>query len=449
MKNPPRKVAFLGLGYVGLCTAAAFASRGFEVIGIDIDAQRVDTITSGKAPFHEPGLGLLLRKALRTGRFTATTDTTQSSLARFVFITVGTPGFPNGSIDLTYVMNSLTSVGTTLREANGYHLIIIKSTVVPGTSLAARLALETASGRRLGDKLGLCANPEFLKEGTAIKDTLRPDKIVIGRFDRRSGEELRSLYRLFHKKELPPVILTTPQTAEMIKYASNAFLATKVSFINTMANICQRTPGVDVADVARAIGLDPRIGSLFLKAGPGYGGSCFHKDIQALIRYSQSKGYRPTLLQATEHVNEDQVEQVVRMAKELVGELMGRRVAILGLAFKKDTDDIREAPSLRVIQKLLKEGAELVAYDPMAMQNAKQLLDGTVNFAGRPEEALKGADLCILMTEWNQFRNIRPGNYLAHMRRPNILDARRIHNPTEYQGLKFIAIGLGERITER
>ncbi len=443
MRNPFQKIAFIGLGYVGLCTAVTFASKGFEVVGVDVDAEKVEAISSGNAPFHEPGLDRLLKKTLRSRRLTTTTEIAETGSARCTFITVGTPSSRDGSIDLSYVMEALEEVGGVLRDSTGYHLVVVKSTVIPGTTRAAIPKLEAASGKSVGDEIGVCTNPEFLKEGSAIKDTLQPDKIVIGAFDPKSANELRKLYWLFHKRTLPPIITTTPQTAEMVKYASNAFLATKVSFINTIADICQRTPGVDVEEVARAIGLDPRIGPLFLKAGPGYGGSCFHKDLQALIHYSQDNRFNPQLLQATEQVNHDQAEQVVGMAEEQIGSLKERRVAVLGLSFKKDTDDIREAASLRLIEKLKRKGAQVVAYDPMAMPNAKRVLANTVEFARAPDEALKGADICILMTEWDEFRRIKPKNYLALMRTPNLVDARRLYNPREYQELAFAAIGLG------
>jgi UDPglucose 6-dehydrogenase len=295
----------------------------------------------------------------------------------------------------------------------------------------------------VGPKLGLCANPEFLKEGTAINDALHPDKIVIGSSDKKSAEQLTRLYKRFYGGNLPPVIVTNPESAELVKYASNAFLATKISFINTIANIAQQTPGVDVGTVAKAIGLDPRIGELFLKAGPGYGGSCFHKDLQALINYSKKNGYNPVLFQATEETNEKQATRVVDMAEKLLGSLSDKKIAVLGLAFKKDTDDIREATSLRVISQLKKKGAKIVAYDPMAIPNAKKTLSDQIEYAENPRATIKGADCAVIMTEWDQFRKLKPEHFRAYMKTPNIVDARRIYDPEDFRELNYAAIGLG------
>jgi UDPglucose 6-dehydrogenase len=282
-----------------------------------------------------------------------------------------------------------------------------------------------------------------LKEGTAINDALHPDKIVIGSNDKKSANELTRLYRRFYGFKLPPVILTSPEAAELVKYASNAFLATKVSFINTIANIAQQIPGVDVGTIALAIGLDPRIGGLFLKSGPGYGGSCFHKDLQALINYSQNRNYDPVLFRATEETNEQQANRVVGMAENLLGSLSSKRIAVLGLAFKKDTDDIREAASIRVINQLKKKGARVVAYDPMAIPNTKKTLSDQIDYAENAHSALKGADCAIIMTEWDQFRQLVPKDFQAHMTAPNIVDARRILDPKQFAQLNYLAIGTG------
>jgi UDPglucose 6-dehydrogenase len=322
--------------------------------------------------------------------------------------------------------------------------VVVKSTVVPGTtSTVVKPILEHSTKTKVGPKLGLCANPEFLKEGTAINDALHPDKIVIGASDKKSAERLTELYKRFYRGKLPPLIITNPESAELVKYASNAFLATKISFINTIANIAQQTPGVDVGTVAKAIGLDPRIGELFLKAGPGYGGSCFHKDLQALIDYSNKNGYDPVLFRATEETNEKQATRVVDMAEKLLGSLSDKKVAVLGLAFKKDTDDIREAASLRVINQLKKKGAQVIAYDPMAIPNAKKALSDQIDYAENPRSTLKGADCAVIMTEWDQFRKLKPQDFLAYMKTPNVVDGRRIYDPDKFKQLNYVAIGLG------
>ena len=444
MKPGPGSVSVIGMGYVGLCTSAAFASKGIRTVGIDIDEKRIEQIQQGRAPLYEPRLDSMLKKAVRKRLLTATNDISQATHTSSTFLTVGTPSRKDGSIDLTSVERATEELGKALREKQSYHLVIVKSTVIPGTTnKTVNPILAKSSSKTIGTSVGLCANPEFLKEGTAISDTLHPDKIVIGANDKKSANTLKQLYRRFYGKNLPTVILTSPETAELVKYASNAFLATKVSFINTIANIAQSIPGVDVNQVAEAIGRDPRIGSLFLKAGPGYGGSCFHKDLQALINFSEDLSYSPILLRATEGTNEQQAEKVVELVEKLTGPLDQKRIAVLGLAFKKDTDDIREAASLRVITLLLKKGAQVIAYDPLAIPNARKQLGETVEFAKDEQSALKGADCCIVMTEWSQFEKLQTKDYLALMGTPNLVDARRLYNPNEYGALNFAAVGFG------
>jgi UDPglucose 6-dehydrogenase len=439
-------ISIVGMGYVGLCTAATFASRSFRTVGIDIDRERIQQIRKGKAPFHEPQLDGMLEKAVKTKILDATSDISAARDTRITFVTVGTPSKSDGSIDLTFLKSAITDLGRALYGKPGYHLVVVKSTVIPGTTNGiVKPMLEHFTKTKVGPKLGLCANPEFLKEGTAINDALHPDKIVVGTGDKKSADKITELYELFYRKELPPVIVTSPESAELVKYASNAFLATKISFINTIANIAQQVPGVNVGTIAEAIGLDPRIGSLFLKAGPGYGGSCFHKDLQALIHYSKKKGYNAVLFRATEETNEKQAIRVVRMAEKLIGSLSDKRVAILGLAFKKDTDDIREAASLRVINQLKKRSAKVIAYDPMAIPNTKRLLSDQISYAKDPHSALEGADCAIIMTEWDQFRNLKAKDFQAYMKTPNIVDARRIYNPDAFNDLNYVAIGVGHR----
>src|SRR2546428_6596461 len=444
MKPGSGSVSVIGMGYVGLCTSAAFASKGIRTVGIDIDERRIEQIQQGRAPLYEPQLDSMLKKAVRKKLLIATNDISQATDTSLTFLTVGTPSRKDGSIDLTNIERATEELGTALREKQSYHLVIVKSTVIPGTTTkTVNPILAKSSSKTIGTSVGLCANPEFLKEGTAISDTLHPDKIVIGANDKKSANTLKQLYRRFYGKNLPPIILTSPETAELVKYASNAFLATKVSFINTIANIAQAIPGVDVNPIAEAIGHDPRIGPLFLKAGPGYGGSCFHKDLQALISYSQQKGYDPHLLKATEQTNEEQGDKVVELSEKLAGPLEQKRIAILGLAFKKDTDDIREASSIRVIDRLRKKGARLVGYDPMEMPNFESDFGDTIELAENPHDALKGADCAIVMTEWDEFRRLKAKDYIAQMRKPVLVDARRIYNPAEFRELKFAGIGFG------
>ena len=444
MKSGKTVVSIIGLGYVGLCTAATFASRGIEVIGIEVDRKKVAQLQNGKTPVYEPKLGGMLRAAVKKGIFEASEDISLASRSNVIFLTVGTPSLKDGSIDLTFIKSASSSLGMTLRRDDDYHTVVVKSTVVPGTTnQVVRPSLEESSGKKMGKELGLCANPEFLKEGKAIDDALHPDKIVIGSNDKKATQELTRLYRRFYGSSLPPIFPMSPEAAELVKYASNAFLATKVSFINTIANIAERTRGVDVGLIAKAIGADPRIGRLFLKAGPGYGGSCFHKDLQALINYSQVKGYDPILLRATEETNESQATRVVEMAEKLLGSLHEKRVSVLGLAFKGDTDDIREAASLRVIDKLKQKGAQIVAYDPMAVPNTKAKLGDSIDYALSPLEAIKGTDCAVIMTEWATILKLKEKDFKKQMRNPNVVDARRVYDAGSFREIGYSAIGRG------
>jgi UDPglucose 6-dehydrogenase len=444
MRRTIDTLSFVGLGYVGLCTATVMASKGIKTIGVDVNEERIEQLGKGHPPFHEPQLEQMLKASVRKKRMEFTTDASRVAQANTIFLTVGTPSRDDGSIDLAYVKKATQDVGSAIAESPSYHLVVIKSTVIPGTTTdVVRPVLEAASEKLIGPELGLSSNPEFLAEGSAIKGTLQPDKIVIGASDTKSGATLTKLYRRIYSEVKIPTIVTDPTTAETIKYASNAFLATRVSTINTIANICQRVPNADVETVAKAIGLDPRIGRLYLKAGPGYGGSCFHKDLQALISFSRSLNYDPLLLAAVEEVNQRQASEIVNLSKKLLGSLDNRRIAVLGLAFKKDTDDIREAPSLRVIDELLKNGASVSAYDPMALENARRVLPEKVELLPDAISCLKGADCCIVMTEWDEFRRLKPSDYKSSMRTPNIVDARRIIKRDEFDGFNYLAVGLG------
>jgi len=305
--------------------------------------------------------------------------------------------------------------------------------------------LEKHSKKNCGSDFGLCMNPEFLREGSALHDTMHPDRIIIGEYDKKSGDVLDALYKDFYSEETPPTIRTNLPTAELIKYANNAFLATKISFINTIANICEKIPGADITIVAKGIGLDRRINPQFLRAGLGYGGSCFPKDVKALIAFSNQLGYIPTILQAVQEVNENQAKHAVEKARERLGELRGKRIAILGLSFKPNTDDMREARSIPIINQLIKEGASVTAYDPVAISNAKSIFKNEIRYASSPVECLKDADCCIIVTEWQEFKKLTPKDFIQNMRQPILMDGRRIYNPRRFsEKLMFRAIGLGQ-----
>jgi len=439
-------ISVVGLGYVGLSTAVCFASRGFKVLGVDTDQERVKSVRAGRPAIYEPCLGKLLVKSVQRGFLSSTTDHRRAvKEAVTTFIAVGTPSKVDGTIDLGRVREVSRQIGHALKVKKQWHLVVVRSTVTPGaTSHVVKPIIEDASGRKCGTDWGLCMNPEFLREGCAIEDTLRPDRIVIGEHDKRSGDRLENIYRQLYGSHTPPILRMSLTNAELVKYASNAFLAMKVSYINMIADLCERIPDADVSEVANGIGLDRRIGPLFLKAGLGYGGSCFPKDLKALQGFAEEIGTHLQLVDATIKVNELQPSKPVELTKRLVGDLKDKRVAILGLAFKPDTDDVREAVSIKVIKALLDDGAEVVAYDPVATRNAQKALGEKVAYARSALECITGADACIVVTEWEEFRRLRPEDFTKRMRTPVVIDGRRIFDPENFQDkVKFAAIGLG------
>jgi len=442
--DPFGAVGIVGLGHVGLCTAVCLASRGIETVGVDMDEERVRSVAGGRPPFIEEALPRTLVKVIKNGKLRATSDYSELGDTDYQFITVPTPSSEDGAIDLAHVRSAVDSVGKSLKHSTGYKVVVIKSTVTPGTTLMEVLpALEAGTGKKLGE-FGLASNPEFLREGHAIEDTLKPDRLVIGTEERRSQRSLLTLCRRLYGN-LPETVLTTTLNAELIKYASNAYLATKITFINEIANLCSKLQGADVSVVARGIGLDQRIGPSFLKAGLGYGGSCLPKDVNALLKVAESKDVRLGVVKAATEGNKEQAFVAARVAEELVGGLRGRRVALLGLAFKPDTDDMRDAASLRLISELVAKGAAIVAYDPAAMENAKKIIGDGIEYADSAQHCLKGADCCILVTEWPEFSKLLPEEFKRLMRTPAIVDGRRVLNPEQFRasGVGFAAIGLG------
>lgn len=443
------RVAVVGLGYVGLTLACALASRGFQVMGVDVDEGRLEKIRGGISPIYEEGLEPLLNRVLELGALKVTSDYREAvEESEACFICVGTPSKPDGSVDLRYVEEAARMLGRALKNKPGYYLVIVRSTVPPGTTrnLVGKI-LEEESGRSIGG-FGLCFNPEFLREGKALEDTFNPDRIIVGCADRESGEKLLNIYRRFYGDKLPPTLITTLVNAELIKYASNAFLATKISFINMVSQLCQTLPGADVTVVAEGMGMDKRIGREFLAAGLGWGGSCFPKDTLGLLRFGEKLGIRLPIVEAAIKVNESQIEHAVRLAEELIGDLEGKLVSVLGLAFKPGTDDVRESRSIRLVEKLLERGAKVRIHDPKAMENARRILGRKVEYAESVEECLHGADLCILATEWPQYGRINAEILKRLMRTPVLLDGRRLYKPEEFREIRFKAIGLGDNDQE-
>jgi len=443
------RTLLIGGGHVGLVSAVCFADRGYDTILYERDVERAELIQAGRPPFFEPNLEGLLKKTIDGGKLQISTNLEEAiSDSEIAFVAIGTPSRPNGSINLTSIETSSAELGEALRSKAGYCLIVMRTTVIPGTTEnLVKPTLEKHSGKDAGEDFGLAMQPEFLREGSAIEDTLSPDRIVIGEYDKRSGDVLETFYLDFYKGRAPPIIRMNLACAEMVKYASNAFLATKISFINQIANICEKIPGVDVARVADAMGLDKRIGGRFLNAGAGFGGSCLGKDLSALIAFSKQFGCKPNLLEAVLDVNEKQALNIVESARQQLGDLVKKRIAILGLSFKPNTDDMRDAPSVRIVKRLLDEGASVVVYDPAAMKNASAIFKDQVDYAKSGLECVSNADCAIIVTEWDEFRKFGPDDFKEKMRCAVLIDGRKIYDPLRFsKELNYVGIGLGSLI---
>jgi UDPglucose 6-dehydrogenase len=431
-------IAVIGTGYVGLVTGACFAEFGVDVTCVDIDSEKIARLTAGEMPIYEPGLEQLVVKNMQSGRLRFTTDLKQAvEQALVIFLAVGTPPKADGSPDLTFVETAARSIA---EHMNGYKVIVTKSTVPIGTGEHLRKLIRQHLKARVN--FGIVSNPEFLREGAAINDFMRPDRVVIGSRDEEAIAIMRDLYRPLYLIEAPFVV-TSLEAAELAKYAANAFLATKISFINEIANLCDRI-GCDVHDVARAIGMDRRIGSKFLHPGPGFGGSCFPKDTRALASVAREFGSESTIVEAVIEVNRRQRLAMVPKIEKLVGNLQGKTIAILGLAFKPETDDMREAPAIDIVQGLLERGAVVRAYDPVAMPEAVKVLT-EVSYADDEYEAVTGADALVFVTEWNQFRALDMGRIRDLMRSPRIADLRNIYDPADMRELGFEYVGVGRQ----
>ncbi len=437
------KIAVVGVGYVGLSTAVCIATK-YSTVAIDVNEARVLNLRAGKVPIHERGLKGLLTSGLESKKLGFSSSLASLASCDAVFITVGTPSAADGSIELSQIRNASTGIGAAIRDSTKKPVVFLKSTVVPGTARSVvRPLVEKYSGMNCGNGFGLCSNPEFLREGSAIKDTLAPDRVVLGPFDDLSLRLARTFYEGFYGRNGPEVLVTTPEGAELVKYGSNALLATKVSLINLIAKVSEKFPGTDVQDVARGIGLDHRLGLHFLQAGPGFGGSCFPKDVRAFRKSTTDFGLDSSILESVLKINEEQPQHVVELAEKATS-LQGREIAVLGLAFKPDTDDIRESRSFPLIWRLLERGGKVRVYDPVAMPAAKTVLKSRVVYSTSAQDCIKGADLAIAMTAWRQIKSLTPADYLKQMRSPVLVDARRMYDPDEYgRKLRYVAVGLG------
>jgi len=430
------RIAMIGTGYVGLVSGACLSEFGHDVVCIDKDTAKVDALRAGTIPIFEPGLDEVVAANAKAGRLSFATDMAKAvSEADAVFIAVGTPSRRgDGHADLTYVFAAAEELAGHLQN---YAVVITKSTVPVGTSRKVRDIIKRV---RPDADFDVASNPEFLREGSAIGDFRRPDRIVVGCDSDRGRDVVREIYRPLYLNETP-ILFTSPETSELIKYAANAFLATKITFINEMADLCEKV-GADVQDVARGIGLDGRIGSKFLHAGPGFGGSCFPKDTLALLKTSQDCGATARIVEAVVSVNEKRKMRMAEKIVEAFGSVKGKTIAVLGLTFKPNTDDMRDAPSLVIVPHLQKQGAAIRAYDPEGAKEARHLLPG-IELCGNAYEALDGADGVVILTEWNEFRALDMERMKGLLKRPLMVDLRNIYRPSQMVADGFIYASVG------
>ena len=441
-------VTVFGSGYVGLVTGACLAEVGNEVVCVDIDPSKIEHLNRGEVPIHEPGLDAVIQRNMAAGRLRFTTDVDLGvAHGLFQFIAVGTPPDEDGSADLQYVLAVARSIGERMKD---YRIVVNKSTVPVGTADKVREAIAAVlAERQVQVEFDVVSNPEFLKEGAAIDDFMKPDRIVVGTDNPRTTELLRALYAPFNRNH-DRLVCMDIRSAELTKYAANAMLATKISFMNELANLAERL-GADIEQVRVGIGSDPRIGYHFIYPGCGYGGSCFPKDVKALERTARDAGYTAQLLQAVEAVNDRQKFRLYEKLKTyFVGELRGKTFALWGLAFKPNTDDMREASSRTLMEALWAEGARVQAYDPVAMEEAGRLYGDRADFVlcASPEAALEGADALVIVTEWNVFRSPDFDTIKSSLSRPAIFDGRNLYDPAKVkaQGFDYFAIGRGKSI---
>jgi len=425
-------ISVIGTGYVGLVTGACFADFGVNVTCVDKDAAKIEALKRGEIPIYEPGLKEVVANNIKAGRLVFTTDIKASiKNSLVVFIAVGTPPRGDGSTDMQYIDEVARTIGANL---DGYKVIVTKSTVPVGTGKRIEgIVTEASNGEHPFD---VASNPEFLREGSAVEDFMRPNRVVLGVRSEQVAAILKDLYSPLYLLDTPFVV-TDIETAELIKYAANAFLATKISFINEMANLCERTGG-NVQTVAKAMGLDKRIGPKFLHAGPGYGGSCFPKDTLALVNMAKELGYDFKIISAVVDVNREQRLIMVEKIKKLVGRVEGSVIGVLGLTFKPNTDDVRESPSIDIINALVGQGASVRVYDPVGMENARQSLPKQgVTYCQDAYEVAEAADCLVIATEWNQFRKLDLPRLKGNLKRPCLVDLKNIYDPEKLRDLGF------------
>jgi UDPglucose 6-dehydrogenase len=433
------KICVVGSGYVGLVTGACLADFGMEVTGVDKDAAKVEVLRNGEIPIYEPGLKTLVRQNMDAGRLRFTTELGPAvEEAQAVFIAVGTPSLPDGSANLQFIEEVAASIG---KHLNGFKAIITKSTVPIGTGKLIESIVREHAGEE--QDFAVVSNPEFLREGSAIEDFMHPERVIVGTSDPRAREIMLAIYSPLRVADVP-FILTSVESAELIKYASNGFLAVKISFINEVAHLAESL-GADVEVVARGMGLDSRIGPKFLHPGPGFGGSCFPKDSRALGQIARDHGQRFRIMDAVLEVNDITKERMLEKIRGATGDLKGRTIAVLGLSFKPDTDDIRESPALTILSGLQAAGAEIRAYDPVAIEPCRKVMPD-ITYVDNPYAAVAGADAAVIVTEWNLFRGLEPERLKELMNHPTIIDLRNIYEPEKMAqaGFNYISVGRPE-----
>jgi UDPglucose 6-dehydrogenase len=429
-------IAVIGTGYVGLVTGACFAEFGVEVTCVDVDQNKIERLNQGIIPIYEPGLDQIVERNSKAGRLHFTTDIKSAvEQALVIFLAVGTPPKADGSPDMSYYQQAAKDIAQAM---NGYKVLVTKSTVPVGTGDWLRTFV--AENQKVKTNFGVASNPEFLREGAAIEDFMRPDRVVIGSNEPDAIAIMKDLYRPLYLIETP-IVITSLEAAELIKYAANAFLATKITFINEIANLCDAI-GCDVHDVARGIGMDNRIGRKFLHPGPGYGGSCFPKDTRAFTKVGDKYEIETMVVDAVIEANERQRQAMVPKIQKLVGDLQGKQIGVLGLSFKPETDDMRESPAINIIKEMQKLGAQVKAFDPVAMEEAKHCLPD-IEYATDEYDAIRDADALVIITEWNQFRALDMEKVKSLLKSPKIADLRNIYEPKDMRELGFDYVGVG------
>ena len=442
-------VSILGTGFIGLCSAACFAEKEIKVLASTHNKKKAKMINDGIAPFYEENLQEMMNKVKdKTPELLqCLLDPVKAILETDIsMITQGTPMREDNSIDLSYIESTAREIGEALSQTDKYHLIVVRSTVVPGTTrnLVGKTITEV-SGKVPGKDFGLCMQPEFLAEGRSIEDTLRPDRIIIGEIDEKSGAMLQELYEYFYGDHLKncPILRMNLESAELVKYGNNCLLSTKITYANEFANLAELVPNVDVVQVMKGVGLDYRINHRFLRSGVGFGGACFHKDVNAITKWSRSMGYTSKLLEAVLERNDMRAIRIVDIAEGLVGKLDGKKVTLLGLSFKPGTDDMREAPSIRVINELKRRNVkDIVGYDPKAKESAEEAIGDNIRYTDTIDQALQDSECALLITEWDEFKKLTPEDFKKNMKTPNLIDGRRIFDYDEFsKSINFRAMG--------